>query len=54
MAPVMAECMSESVEAITRAGERGGVHLVVGMQDQRHVEGAGSLLVGLLAESMYR
>ena len=29
--------------------ERGGVHLVVGMQDQRHVEGAGGLLVGPLA-----
>ena len=49
MAPVMAEWMSESVAAMTRAAKVDGVQLVIGVQDERDVQGAGRGLGGLFA-----
>ena len=49
MAPVMAEWMSASVAAMTRAAKVRSVELVVGVEDESDVEGAVGGVGGLLA-----
>jgi len=51
MAEVMAECISESVAAVTRAAKRGGIQFVVGMEHQSYIKSLGGRGRRLLAAS---